>query len=218
MFEDNRISYKAKGLLGYMLSRPDNWKIVMQDLINRSTDGETSVKSAIKELKNAGYLSIKRLRNEKGEFQGSAIWEYDDIPLEPQGIDPKVENPLMDNQKEKTPLMDNPLMDNPLVENHPYINNTNCNNTDINNIKDKELVNKAVNKQQKIIDELILEYMKKGLSKDLCLRVIAEINFEGIKNAGGYLRACLENVLHKHKLKNGTAEVSTHDLLYNWLE
>ena len=33
MLEDTRLSWRAKGLLCYMLSRPDNWKINKTDLV-----------------------------------------------------------------------------------------------------------------------------------------------------------------------------------------
>ena len=44
------LSWKAKGLHYYIRTRPKGWKIWINDLINKSTDGETSVRAGIKEL------------------------------------------------------------------------------------------------------------------------------------------------------------------------
>jgi hypothetical protein len=53
---DPRLSWKAKGLYIYMLSRPDDWKFYELDLVKRSKDGKSSVKSAIQELLSTGWI------------------------------------------------------------------------------------------------------------------------------------------------------------------
>ena len=62
------LSWKAKGLLGYLLSRPDNWKIIVADLVKQSTDGRDSVYSGLKELVQAGYIIRERKRIDKGRY------------------------------------------------------------------------------------------------------------------------------------------------------
>jgi predicted transcriptional regulator len=54
--ENPNLSLKAKGLLSYLLSKPDNWKIIMEDLVKKSTNGRESVSSAIRELIEIGYI------------------------------------------------------------------------------------------------------------------------------------------------------------------
>lgn len=68
---DDRLSWKAKGLFTYILSLPENWKIYQSELIKHSPDGETAVKSAIKELKDCGYIAQSR-EKKNGRFS----WEY----------------------------------------------------------------------------------------------------------------------------------------------
>lgn len=48
--EDDRLSYKAKGLLAYLLSKPDDWKVIVGNLVNSSKDGKASVYAGLKEL------------------------------------------------------------------------------------------------------------------------------------------------------------------------
>lgn len=73
VFEEKSLSYKAKGLMGYILSKPDNWTIRMKDLIKQSTDGRDSVYSAFNELKKAGYIELIEHRNERNQIAG---YEY----------------------------------------------------------------------------------------------------------------------------------------------
>lgn len=81
MLSDEQISWKAKGILSYLLSKPDDWITYISDLEKRSTDGRDSVRSGFKELENAGYISKKRLRV-NGQFKG---WEYE-VYERPYGI------------------------------------------------------------------------------------------------------------------------------------
>ena len=64
--EDTRLSYKAKGILAYLLSKPNNWKVIVGNLVNYSTDGKASVYAGLKELKECGYYEKVPIRNEEG--------------------------------------------------------------------------------------------------------------------------------------------------------
>ena len=65
---DNRLSWKAKGLFTYVLSRPETWEISIQDIINRATEGRDSVYGAIRELKNSGYLLKEQGSSKSGKY------------------------------------------------------------------------------------------------------------------------------------------------------
>ena len=54
--EDRKLSLKAKGVMFYFLSKPDNWRGQLYDIVSNCTDGRTSAQSAIRELKAAGYI------------------------------------------------------------------------------------------------------------------------------------------------------------------
>ncbi len=64
--EDDRLSFKAKGILAYLLSKPNNWKVVVWDLVQHCKDGKTSVYAGLKELKELGYYKKVPVRNEEG--------------------------------------------------------------------------------------------------------------------------------------------------------
>lgn len=64
---DKDISYKALGLYVWLLNQPDDWAFRYSDIINAATDGETSIRSGLQELVDAGYLTWSRVRA-KGRY------------------------------------------------------------------------------------------------------------------------------------------------------
>ena len=65
---DRRLSCKAKGLLCYLLSKPDNWYVNYADLTSHCSDGIKSIRSSINELIKNGYLVRSQLRSNNGRF------------------------------------------------------------------------------------------------------------------------------------------------------
>lgn len=64
--EDGRLSFKAKGILAYLLSKPDDWKVIVGNLVNYAADGKAAVYAGLKELKECGYYEKVAVRNEAG--------------------------------------------------------------------------------------------------------------------------------------------------------
>ena len=64
IFYDYELSYKAKGLLCQILSLPDGWDFSIEGLSKLSTDGESAVRSALAELKEAGYFRREQVRKD----------------------------------------------------------------------------------------------------------------------------------------------------------
>ena len=76
---DKSLSLKAKGIMTYLLSKPDGWHVQVTDLVNQNADGEKAIRSGIKELKDAGYMVPVVNRDETGK-----IIKYDyDVHEEP---------------------------------------------------------------------------------------------------------------------------------------
>lgn len=66
---DPNISWKAKGILLYLLSRPDDWQVYEKELEKHSLDGRDSLKNGIKELETTGYIVRTRKRDDKGRLR-----------------------------------------------------------------------------------------------------------------------------------------------------
>jgi hypothetical protein len=81
--EDSRLSFKAKGILAYLLSKPDNWKVIVANLVNYSSDGKASVYAGLKELKEYGYYKKIAVRDKVGVISHweSTVYEVANVPL-----------------------------------------------------------------------------------------------------------------------------------------
>ena len=64
------LSAKAKGILLYLLSKPDDWVVYETDICNHMLDGIKSIRSGVKELIGVGHLHRNQVRDSKGRFLG----------------------------------------------------------------------------------------------------------------------------------------------------
>lgn len=67
-FNDERLSWEARGLMGYLLSKPNDWKVNQKDIMNRGQAGERKVKRMLAELRKAGYMNRVRVTLEHNKF------------------------------------------------------------------------------------------------------------------------------------------------------
>lgn len=108
---DERLSWKARGLLAYMLSLPDDWVFYETELVKRAPDGLSGVRSGLKELEEHGFLVRVRERDENGRLKGSD-WIIHDEPI--------CDYPTLDK-----PILEKPTLDKPILENRTLLS-TNC--------------------------------------------------------------------------------------------
>jgi hypothetical protein len=80
--EDDRLSWAARGLLCYLLSRPDDWKVLVHDLRKRGNLGRDGIYRLLRELRTVGYARFLRLRDRNGRNRGGIyiIREVADSP------------------------------------------------------------------------------------------------------------------------------------------
>jgi hypothetical protein len=81
---DRRISYQARAILVMMLSMPEDWVTYVDVILefgsdSKGKDGEVSVRKALKELIDVGYLERTRTRGEKGRYE-AVVWIWKDEP------------------------------------------------------------------------------------------------------------------------------------------
>ena len=79
------LSWKAKGILTYILTLPDDWKINLNEITTHATDGDKSFRSGWKELETAGYIKRYPVRN------GQRISHWETIIRESVDIEPSAE-------------------------------------------------------------------------------------------------------------------------------
>lgn len=77
IFKEKELSLKAKGLLCYAISLPDNWKFSKRGIMTSCTDKEVSIETALRELEEHFYLKRERIRD-KGKF--NTLYTFYEVP------------------------------------------------------------------------------------------------------------------------------------------
>lgn len=65
---DKKLSYKAKGLLSFMLSLPEDWDYSMSGLEAISKESIKAIRNILQELEDNKYLVRTRMQDELGKF------------------------------------------------------------------------------------------------------------------------------------------------------
>ncbi|MFF0386816.1 hypothetical protein [Streptomyces sp. NPDC004286] len=79
LFRDSRLSYRAKGIFGYISTHRDGWQITLATLAAVGPDGKESVRTGLEELERYGYLVRERLRRPNGTL-GAVSYSITDRP------------------------------------------------------------------------------------------------------------------------------------------
>lgn len=94
---DERLSLKSKGLLSLILSLPDDWRISIEGMKQFSADGKDAIRSAIRELTDAGYITRAQTHSEAGTFSGYDYIVRETPVASPSSGFPTMENPTLRN-------------------------------------------------------------------------------------------------------------------------
>ena len=98
---DKSLSLKAKGLLSLMLSLPEDWDYTTKGLAQICRDGVDSIRSAVQELEQRGYVVRNRVRNGKGQLgeMEYTIFEQPQAAPEPPAPGPDKPEPKRSDRK-----------------------------------------------------------------------------------------------------------------------
>jgi hypothetical protein len=69
VFNDERLSWEARGLMGYLLTKPDHWQVRLHDLLTHGPAGEHKLRRILEELRKARYVRRHRIRRADGTFE-----------------------------------------------------------------------------------------------------------------------------------------------------
>lgn len=70
---EERLSYRARGVLFRLLSNIDGFSMTATELANQSVEGRGAILSALKELRAVGYLITKRTQDKQGRWSTSNV-------------------------------------------------------------------------------------------------------------------------------------------------
>ncbi|WP_201315196.1 hypothetical protein [Dyella sp. EPa41] len=118
LIRDSRLSWKATGLLVYLLSLSETYKLHISRLSKQKLDGRDSTMSAIHELQRAGYVTIEQSRGCEGRY-GTTVWTIDDSACSRAGssdFPPSTENPFTAEPRTVEPEPETPSLRNTNTE------------------------------------------------------------------------------------------------------
>ena len=118
VYDKNQLSWQAMGLLGYLLTKPDNWKVMVAELVNVTKDtkkptGSNGIYNIINELKEKGFISVRK------NSDGSTDYTVYDEPIQQSSH----ENPNQANPNQADPNQAETTLVN--TEYKQLLNNTN---------------------------------------------------------------------------------------------
>lgn len=80
VLQDERLSFRARGILVSILSRPDNWRCSAWDLARDATEGRRAILTALTELEDHGYLRRSKWQDEGGKWHTDSV--VYDVPVD----------------------------------------------------------------------------------------------------------------------------------------
>lgn len=131
--EDKKLSWQSKGLLAYLLSKPNDWRVHVNQLSGASKNGRDSTRKSIQELVDSGYITKSQVRDGNGRIIG---WDYvvsdesSEVKEPLEQIRPQTENPTSGK----------PTLDNPTSGNRTLLSTDLLSTDKLNTERDKESV------------------------------------------------------------------------------
>ena len=108
ILQDGRLSYEAIGVFMYLWSMPDDWQVMVRQVMKHNNSTEYKVRLALRELRNYGYMKWKRVQGyceydmcEDGTFHCGDIQhddtqhddtQHDDIYIQSNNINKTITN------------------------------------------------------------------------------------------------------------------------------
>ncbi|MFE1442733.1 hypothetical protein [Streptomyces sp. NPDC058739] len=93
LFRDSRLSYRAKGVFGFISTHATGWHVTVADLVRAGPDGRDAVRAALGELQRHGYLVREQLRHGDGTL-GEVVYSITDRPAEAADILARADGPV----------------------------------------------------------------------------------------------------------------------------
>lgn len=147
--EDSSISFEARGLLIFLLGKPDSWQVSIAHLAKESPSGKDKIARMLKELRDAGYVKCEQNRGDSGKLAG---YVYTVFETKQQSNSPETENPVTAEKSPEPGKPDTvkPETEKPDTANPPLVSTDN-----------KQVLNKTSNKPNVDFDDFWNAYGKK---------------------------------------------------------
>lgn len=98
--QDERLSWEARGVLAYLLSKPDDWQVSIKNLQQHC--GRDKVRKILDELQDHQYLTVEQVHDKQGKFARNQYRVYE-LPFteNPSTVSPSTAKPPLTNKRGK---------------------------------------------------------------------------------------------------------------------
>lgn len=114
--EDENLSFAARGLLCYLLVKPDNWKVNIDDIRRTGGIGRDKAYALIKELRDKGYITLDVRRDETGKIRKQDYVVYDCALVKQMPLNVPQNKPLPENTEQAEPFPEKPEVVQPFPD------------------------------------------------------------------------------------------------------
>lgn len=73
VLRDPELTFRARGVLAYILSHSDNWRTDAESIAKVSKEGRQAIQTALKELREAGYIEYRKSQDANGRWKTDTI-------------------------------------------------------------------------------------------------------------------------------------------------
>lgn len=122
MLRDPALSLKTKGLMAVLLGLPEDWRYSISGLAQICGTGKETIRSALRELEEAGYLQREQTHGEGGKFGGNSYVVHEEPLAQIEGQAAPLAPPLSGNPTTGKPMTEKPTSGKPSSENRTQYN------------------------------------------------------------------------------------------------
>ena len=192
--QDKRLSLKAKGLLSYMLSLPDDWDYSLKGLTIGCKDGLDSVRTAVLELEEHGYVRRQKVRNARGQIIDYDYQVYEspaeDVPAVPDDDNSAPPPSTSSNQKSGVKPCSSPFLDFPNMA-EPNLEKATQQNTNKQNTKRQSTILSGQTAETEDFDQMATQ-VRSGFREKLEIDILAK------RYAPEMLEELLDNIVEMY--------------------
>lgn len=113
------LSLRARGLLAYMLSFPDNWEFSVCNIVAETGESDRTVRRILAELEKQGFIYREQSRDDLGKFEDATSWVFETATAR---ISRKKETAETEAKKISPPSAKTPPAEKPSAKTPPAVN------------------------------------------------------------------------------------------------